>query len=137
MSTVIRMQRSGGRNHPVYRVVVTDSRRARDGRFIEKIGYYNPRSNPILLELDQERVEHWLNHGAQPSESVAALLKRVQKGTVAELVAPPKPKAAPVPKKAEVAAADTADAAPADAAPAEASGDGAPGDAPKEGEISG
>ncbi len=85
MATVIRMQRAGSRNHPTYRVVVTDSRNRRDGRFIEKVGFYNPRSNPVLLEIDAERVKFWMERGAQPSDSVAALLKHQQAGTVAGL----------------------------------------------------
>jgi small subunit ribosomal protein S16 len=85
MATVIRMQRAGSRNHPTYRLVVTDSRNRRDGRFIEKVGFYNPRSNPVLLQIDAERVKHWIERGAQPSESVAALLKHQQAGTTASL----------------------------------------------------
>lgn len=106
MATVIRMQRTGARNHPAYRVVVTDSRRARDGRFIEKVGYYNPRQVPVLLDIDRERVDYWINQGAKPSESVAALLKRIQRGTVGGLTAP-KPAKAPAPAK------ETAEPAPA------------------------
>ncbi|MCA9726408.1 MAG: 30S ribosomal protein S16 [Candidatus Eisenbacteria bacterium] len=85
MATVIRMQRAGSRNHPTYRVVVTDSRNRRDGRFIEKVGFYNPCSTPVMLDIDAERVKFWMERGAQPSESVAALLKRQQAGTLGEL----------------------------------------------------
>jgi small subunit ribosomal protein S16 len=77
MSVTIRMQRAGGRNAPFYRVVVADSRRARDGRFLEKVGYYNPLSNPAQIHLDQERVRFWVKNGAQMSESVNALWKKV------------------------------------------------------------
>jgi small subunit ribosomal protein S16 len=78
MSVVIRMQRAGGRNYPFFRVVVADSRRARDGRFLEKLGYYNPLSRPAQVQLDQERMRFWIARGARPSESVGVLLKKYQ-----------------------------------------------------------
>ena len=77
MSVTIRMQRAGGRNAPFYRVVVTDSRRARDSRFLEKVGYYNPLSQPAQVHLDQERIRYWVKNGAQLSESVNALWKKI------------------------------------------------------------
>jgi small subunit ribosomal protein S16 len=77
MSVTIRMQRAGGRNAPFFRVVVADSRRARDGRFLEKVGYYNPLSKPAQVHLDQERVRFWVSNGAQMSESVNALWKKI------------------------------------------------------------
>jgi small subunit ribosomal protein S16 len=76
MSVVIRMQRAGGRNWPFFRVVVADSRRARDGRFLEKVGYYNPVTRPAQVELDQERIRYWMERGALASESVGVLLKK-------------------------------------------------------------
>ena len=76
MSVVIRLQRAGGRNAPFYRVVACDSRRARDGRFIEKVGYYNPLSNPAELQLEVTRIEDWISKGARLSETVDLLLKR-------------------------------------------------------------
>ena len=79
MSVVIRMQRAGGRNYPCFRVVVADSRRARDGRFLEKVGFYNPLSKPAQVQLDRERISFWMGNGARPSESVAALLKQFEK----------------------------------------------------------
>ncbi|MDM7914122.1 MAG: 30S ribosomal protein S16, partial [Candidatus Eisenbacteria bacterium] len=87
MSVVIRMQRAGGRNYPFFRVVVADSRRARDGRFLEKIGYYNPLSKPAEINLDAERVRYWVGNGAKMSESVAALWKQTG-GKNAEPAAP-------------------------------------------------
>lgn len=90
MATMIRMQRAGARNHPAYRIVVTQTQSPRDGRFIEKIGYYNPTQNPILLQMDEARVEYWLSHGAKCSESVATLFKRQKEGRVAELSGRPK-----------------------------------------------
>jgi small subunit ribosomal protein S16 len=79
MSVVIRMQRAGGRNYPFFRVVVADSRRARDGRFLEKVGYYNPLTKPAQVQLDQERIHFWMGRGALPSESVGVLLKHFAK----------------------------------------------------------
>ena len=72
----IRMKRMGMKKMPFYRLVVTDSRNARDGRFIEELGYYNPLSNPIELKIDEERAKYWLANGAQPSDTVRGLLKK-------------------------------------------------------------
>ncbi len=77
----IRLRRVGAKKQPSYRVVVADSRAPRDGRFIEIIGSYNPRTEPETVEIKEERALYWLNVGAQPSEAVARLLK--QKGTMA------------------------------------------------------
>ncbi|MDP7579238.1 MAG: 30S ribosomal protein S16 [SAR202 cluster bacterium] len=71
----MRLKRVGARKQPSYRVVVADSRAARDGRFVEQIGHYNPRTDPATIEIDEERVVMWLRRGAQPSESVARILK--------------------------------------------------------------
>ncbi|HEY9148406.1 MAG TPA: 30S ribosomal protein S16 [Gammaproteobacteria bacterium] len=73
----IRMARGGAKKRPFYQIVVTDSRNRRDGRFIERLGFFNPvaRGNEERLRLDRERVDYWLSQGAQPSERVASLLK--------------------------------------------------------------
>jgi len=71
----IRLRRVGAKKQPSFRVVVADSRAARDGRFIEQIGFYNPRTEPETLRIDEARALHWLSVGAQPTESVARLLK--------------------------------------------------------------
>lgn len=68
--------RTGKRKQPAFRVVVADQRRARDGAFVEILGSYDPLPNPSRIEIDEERALHWLSQGAQPSESVVALLKR-------------------------------------------------------------
>lgn len=68
--------RTGKRKQPSFRVVVADQRAARDGRFIEILGHYNPLPNPSEITLDEEKVLGWLSKGAQPSEGVVALLKR-------------------------------------------------------------
>ena len=72
----IRLRRVGKRKQPVYRVVVADSRSPRDGRFIEVIGQYKPLSNPSEIVLDTDKALDWLRKGAEPSESVVALMKR-------------------------------------------------------------
>lgn len=71
----IRLRRMGKRGQPTYRVVVTDSRSPRDGRFIEAIGRYNPRTEPSTVEIDAERARAWLQRGAQPTEPAANLLR--------------------------------------------------------------
>ena len=73
MATAIRLARRGGKKYPTYRIVVADSRRARDGRFIETIGYYNPNHDPSLIEVDEAKAKHWLECGAQPSDTVRKL----------------------------------------------------------------
>ena len=74
----IRLRRVGSTHQPNYRVVVADKESPRDGRFIEVIGFYNPRTEPGTIELNEERVYHWLSVGAQPSESVQKLFKIVK-----------------------------------------------------------
>jgi small subunit ribosomal protein S16 len=73
----IRLSRSGAKKQPYYHVVVADSRKKRDGRYIERLGFFNPvaRGGDERLRLDRERIEHWVSQGAQTSERVAALLK--------------------------------------------------------------
>ena len=71
----IRLARVGARKKPHYRVVVIDKERANTGRFVEIVGHYNPRKNPVDLVLERERIEHWLKVGAQPSETVRSLLR--------------------------------------------------------------
>lgn len=80
MALRIRMSRSGTNKRPFYRIVVADSRSPRDGRFIERLGHFNPmvpRDNPERFALDQERAKHWLGVGAQPSDRVAKFLYRL------------------------------------------------------------
>jgi small subunit ribosomal protein S16 len=72
----IRLRRVGAKGQPSYRIVVADSEAPRDGNFIERIGFYNPRTQPDTIELDEERALHWLKVGAQPTESVQRLLTR-------------------------------------------------------------
>ncbi|MEZ5283997.1 MAG: 30S ribosomal protein S16 [Vicinamibacterales bacterium] len=72
----IRMRRTGSKKRPFYRLVVTEARAAREGRFLEVLGFYNPRTRPSVLEVDKTRIDHWLSQGARPSDSVRTLLAR-------------------------------------------------------------
>ena len=73
---VIRMRRAGSKKRPFFRVVVTDSRAARDSSFVEILGHYNPRTKPAIVDIDKARVDYWISKGAQPSDSVRTLIKR-------------------------------------------------------------
>ena len=73
----IRLSRGGAKNHPFYQIVVTDSRSGRDGRYIERVGFFNPlaRGKEERLRINNERVNYWKSNGAQPSDRVAQLIK--------------------------------------------------------------
>ena len=147
----LRLSRGGTKKRPVYKVVVADSRFARDGRFIEKVGFFNPllpKDKKERVGLEAERIKYWLGQGAQPTTRVARILgenelmpmpangnnpkkavpKKERKKEGEE--APAAPKAAPA--EAPKEAAPAAEAAPAEAAPAEApAAEAAPAEAPK------
>lgn len=74
----IRLKRFGTNKRPTYRLVVADSRAPRDGRVIEEIGFYNPRTEPVTLKIDEEKALKWLKCGALPSETVLSLLKKAE-----------------------------------------------------------
>ncbi|MGE5587531.1 MAG: 30S ribosomal protein S16 [Clostridia bacterium] len=76
MAVRIRLARTGAKKQASYRIVVADTRYPRDGRFIEILGHYNPRTNPETLEVDREKAGEWLKRGALPTDSVKALLAR-------------------------------------------------------------
>lgn len=125
MSTRIRLARAGAKKKPFYRVVVTDKRSPRDGRFIEIVGRYNPRTKPATLEMDLERVEGWLEKGAIPSERVGKLIEIARSP---ESEAPETAKdQRPSKKAAEKAASETDKAESAESA--------APEDTPDEAEA--
>jgi len=109
MAVRIRLTRKGKKKQPTYRVVVADQRAPRDGRYIEQIGRYDPRQEPSVVEIDNERARYWLGNGAQPSDAVRKLLQ------ISGAIAGGPARRAPAP--AAPAAASEADAAPA---PAEA-----------------
>ena len=75
MSVKIRLRRMGATKAPFYRIVVADSRYPRDGRFIEEVGFYDPTKEPSVIKVDAEKVEKWIASGAQPTDTVKALLK--------------------------------------------------------------
>ena len=81
---VIRLRRAGSKKRPYFRVVVTDSRAARDSSYVEVLGTYNPRSNPETLKMDRERLAHWLKLGAQPSDPVRTLVDRMPPAPAAD-----------------------------------------------------
>ena len=72
----IRLRRAGSKKRPFFRVVVTDSRAARDSKFVEILGHYNPRTKPALVDVQKERVDYWIAKGAVPSDTVRTLIKR-------------------------------------------------------------
>ena len=76
MAVKIRLKRMGAKKAPFYRVVVADSRYPRDGRFIEEVGYYNPLTDPVTVQIDAEKAMKWIENGAQPTETVKTLLKK-------------------------------------------------------------
>jgi len=83
----IRLRRMGSKKRPFFRVVVTDSRTARDSSFVEVVGHYNPRTNPETLKIKSDRVEHWVKLGATPSDTVRTLIARQPKAPAADAVA--------------------------------------------------
>jgi small subunit ribosomal protein S16 len=78
----IRLARHGAKKKPFYRIVVADSRSPRDGRFIDQIGYYDPTKQPAVVAIKKEKLDRWLQNGAQPSETVAQLIKKVGREAV-------------------------------------------------------
>ncbi len=121
MATKIRMSRAGAKNRPFFRIVVADSRSPRDGRFLEKLGTYNPlleKGHPERVVLNVERIKHWLSVGATPSDRVARFLHEANLGPKPAIRETPK-KSAPRAKTQErmkAAAAAAAEAAPAEGA---------------------
>ena len=72
----MRLTRIGSKKRPYYRIVVIDKRRARNGRFLEVLGQYNPIASPVQMEINSERAQYWLSKGAQPSETVQSILRK-------------------------------------------------------------
>ena len=105
MAVKLRLMRMGKKKQPTYRIVAADSRSPRDGRFIEVVGVYDPRAEPSVVKVDNERAVHWLRHGAQPTERVQKLLQIVGAWDEFKGNAPATPAAAP-----EAAEAETAEA---------------------------
>ncbi len=80
----LRLRRMGAKKRPSYRIVAADSRSPRDGAFIESVGYYDPITDPATINVDLDRARHWINSGAQPTDTVRSILKRA--GVYAEAV---------------------------------------------------
>ncbi|GAA6489163.1 MULTISPECIES: 30S ribosomal protein S16 [Gordonibacter] len=78
MAVKIRLARHGAKKRPYYRIVVADARCPRDGKFIEEVGRYNPCANPTMVQFDLEKVDQWIKNGAQPTDTVARLLKNAR-----------------------------------------------------------
>ncbi|HUF49144.1 MAG TPA: 30S ribosomal protein S16 [Vicinamibacterales bacterium] len=74
---VIRLRRAGSKNRPFFRVVVTEAKSARDGKFVEIVGHYDPRTAPETVVIDRERLAHWVSQGARPSDTVRTLVDRL------------------------------------------------------------
>lgn len=87
MAVSIRLQRFGAKKKPFYRVVAADTRAPRDGRFLEQLGTYDPMRSPAVLAFKDERLNYWLSVGAQPSDTVASLIRRHVRESAAEKVA--------------------------------------------------
>jgi small subunit ribosomal protein S16 len=83
MSVKIRLARGGAKKRPFYRIVATDARSPRDGRFLEKLGTYDPMTKDGTVTLDRARVDYWLGVGAQPTDAVRRLLRKAEAGTAA------------------------------------------------------
>lgn len=129
MAVKVRLTRVGSKKNPIWRVVVADGRSPRDGRTIETIGHYNPQTQPSRIEIDRERYQHWVDRGAQPSNTVKKLIRAENTGyEVPKADAP-----APVASKPAAAEPEAPAAEATEAAPAEADADA---DAPAEGDSS-
>jgi small subunit ribosomal protein S16 len=84
MAVKIRLARGGAKKTPMYRVVVADSESPRDGRYIEKVGYYQPTLNPKVLNLDLDKIESWITKGAKPTDTVKALIRQSKRSKTNE-----------------------------------------------------
>jgi small subunit ribosomal protein S16 len=116
LAVKVRLTRVGSKKNPIWRVVVADGRSPRDGRSIETIGHYNPQTQPSRIEIDRDRLQHWLDRGAQPSNTVKKLMRAENTGHEMPAREAPAPVATPPKPKAEPAV----EAAPAEAEPVEA-----------------
>lgn len=119
MATKIRLTRLGDKKAPFYRVVVADERCARDGKYIENLGTYNPLKQPFELNLKDERVKYWLENGAQPTETARELLVKANILEAKKYVAPKPKQMPPAPKAKEEAPAEDSEASTSNEQPAE------------------
>src|SRR6266404_1805034 len=127
MAVAIRLRREGALNRPYFKVVVTDTRSPRDGKFIEIVGTYDPKKAGQNSTLKLDRIEHWISKGAQPSDTVRSLIKKTRNpeaaakkaAAVAAKKAAPAPKPEPAPVEAEPVTSSAPAATETSAAPAE------------------
>src|SRR5438477_11567484 len=133
MAVAIRLRREGALNRPYFKVVVTDKRSPRDGKFIEIVGTYDPKKPGMNSTLKLDRIEHWIGKGAQPSDTVRSLIKKIKNPEAAakKAAATAAKKAASKPGKAPAAATEAA-AAPAPGAPESTAESAPPAPAPTE-----
>ena len=128
MAVRVRLTRVGSKKNPIWRVVVADGRSPRDGRSIETIGHYNPQTQPSRIVIDRERLQHWLDRGAQPSNTVRKLMRAENTGFEIPKSAAPTPapkRAAPVEAEAAIDAEAPAEPDAAAEAPAAEAGEDA------------
>src|SRR5260370_4626686 len=138
MAVAIRLRREGALNRPYFKVVVTDTRSPRDGKFIEIVGTYDPKKAGQNSTLKLDRIEHWIGKGAQPSDTVRSLIKKTKNpeaaakkaAAVAAKKAAPAPKPAPAPVEAEPVTSSAPAAIEPAAAPAETTPPAEPSEAP-------
>jgi small subunit ribosomal protein S16 len=117
----VRLTRVGSKKNPIWRVVVADQRSPRDGRIIETIGRYNAQTEPSEIVIDRERLQHWLDRGAQPSETVLKLIRVVERGGETRSASRPEPPATQARRRATPEPAAETPAEPAAEPAAEAS----------------
>jgi small subunit ribosomal protein S16 len=117
LAVKVRLTRVGSKKNPIWRVVVADGRSPRDGRSIETIGHYNPQTEPSRIVIDRERYQHWIDRGAQPSNTVKKLVRAANTGFDAPSAPAPEPVATPPAPPADAAASEAAE--PEAAAPPE------------------
>ena len=133
MAVRIRLTRVGATKRPSYRVVAIDSRRSRDGRALEILGFYDPLTDPATVQIDADRLKSWMDNGATPSDTVVKLMRQAGIPGVPPLPVSEAPKKAAAPRKK--ARAPKAEAAPSAAPAATAIADEAPAEAPAEAEA--
>ncbi len=131
MSVRVRLTRVGSKKNAVWRVVVADQRSPRDGRIIESIGHYNPQTEPSTIVIDRERLDHWIEQGAQPTNTIRKLMRAPN--TVPRAVKPanvPEPQEVPEPAPAEAAGVAAESGTEPEAAASEAEAPAAPAEQP-------
>jgi small subunit ribosomal protein S16 len=128
LAVKVRLTRVGSKKNPIWRVVVADGRAPRDGRSIETIGHYNPQTQPSRIVIDRERLQYWLDRGAQPSNTVKKLIRAENTGY--DMPKSDAPAPAPAPREAAAEEVIVPDAEAAEAPAENEAGEGGPGEEP-------